>query len=210
MPRIYKPKKELSILSLKVPTGAATDRDGCRLYLFTLAEQMFPTRFEELRKKALPFYGWAETEASDAALEMIVARWVRTLRFVTYPPKLSKWAMLKKDLWVRDLATERVRAWREGEPAVTNLLIGGVKPNAAPRRVNETPSAWLKRNVKARLDAGKVPEWARTLRFVDHFKWFLQHRVGKRSYESLADEAGTATSTVARAVRALAALVDPD
>lgn len=212
MPRIHKPKKDLLIVSVK-GREEATIRDAYRLHLFALAEQMFPARFEDFRKTALPLYFRAETDASaEVGLDLEIARWARTLNLVEYPPDLPDWARPKRDLWVRELAAERLRAWHQTEPRVINFLIGGVGPNTVPRRTNETPAAWRKRIIKAKLHASakrNVPEWERTLRFQDHFKWFVQRRVGKAALKSLARD-GQSPQAVAEAIRSIATIVDPD
>jgi hypothetical protein len=217
--RTYKPKKDVLIVSVKGRKSLDTIRDACRLHIFALAERMFPARFADLKKRALPLYVLAEKDASAiAALDMEIARWARTLDLVKYPPDLPGWALPRRDLWLRELAANRLRAWREGEPGTENFLIGGVRPNAEPRRSNlmpgreadETPAAWRKRIVRAKLNSSRsVPEWERILRFEEHFRWFVKHRVGKTLLKSLARD-GQTLQAVAQAIRAVAGIIDPE
>jgi hypothetical protein len=62
MARRYEPKKDAEIRSLP---GTEEARDAWRFYLFTLAEELYPARFQELKRRALPIYRLCWVPADD-------------------------------------------------------------------------------------------------------------------------------------------------
>jgi hypothetical protein len=84
--RTHNPKKKLSILRLKGPGGGTVAvRDTFRLYVFALAEKLYPKRFAKLKERALPLYkaaiekppviGYVDTAAIRARLSKFPAPW---------------------------------------------------------------------------------------------------------------------------------------
>jgi hypothetical protein len=193
MPRIYRAKKDVSVRKLGPAPDGNLVRDAWRLYTFSLAEELFPERFEELREHP-----------------HAIASWVRSLNLVRYPDSLPDWALPKCDLWLRQLAHDWLRARHEGEQPISNTIVGGVPKSAAPQGNDETPEAFKKRIVRAKVTLGRgrnVPGWHHMSHFKCHFEWFLRYRIERYTYEKLAEHVGANTSTVKRAVKTVAALI---
>jgi hypothetical protein len=218
-------KKEVGIYTLGQAINPdeinADEVSACRLYCFSLAEDLYVGVFEELRNTCLPLcrnIGELERKRKLrrlAELEQRIERWSRTLNLVRYE---QGQVGAINDFWVRELAFQRLQAWQNGHPRVTNAVIGGRMPSlVVPGRLPyETDHEWHQRvkNATTKYDRN-VPLWRRSGHFHHHFEWYVRHRVGKLSFQAIADDCNrldssqsiTAT-TILRGCEAISKLID--
>ena len=236
-------KKDVVVwTSLNVTAKSSNPEDEVqywRLYLFVLAEELFPDRFKELKRRVLPIYERYVSSRphhhSDVMprLPSITSRKIsqailRVPIEVELEDRIQRWVdklclANHDDFWVRELALRRVQAWHEGLVGMPNpvlwgskaLVIQGLKPREDERifrqRVREGVDNYLK---------NEVPRWKATRKFRHHFEWFLQHRVGGKKLTELAYvwdkrngskewEEPTHASVIQRGIRSVANVVDP-
>jgi hypothetical protein len=172
-------------------------RDAGRLYLFIVAEELYPNRFQELKRRALPLIKQKGTPNSalivvrrgharcsvPAAIELErrIADWVRGLGIVRSKNGVD-------DFWLRQLAMKRLEAWHKGQSQMPMPSFS--KPS---RRSDESKQGFGKRN--SIQQAFEDPRAMRV--FKHHFVWFLRYRM-----EGISSEKGISLEHVGRLCRA--------
>jgi hypothetical protein len=231
----YKPKKDVVAWDLATATKGPTEtqRGVWRLFAFILAEEMFPERFAELKRRVLPIYErhLASPTRPDqevhiryshahfacpafVELEQRIARWARKLGIVSYfdanpsPPEC--------DLWLRDLALRRVQSWHAGEEKMAVPAIGGIPALIIPGLLSHESAAQFQGRVRKStveyLQKEALP-WRATRRWRHHFVWFLRYRIEKITLAELAAEhareqcTACTAPTVLGGIRSVAALL---
>jgi hypothetical protein len=235
---MVKPKKEISARSLYVSTESdLAMRDAFRFLLFMLAERLFPARFNELRRRVLPIYerlrparrgGKVSSGATgqtvirrghatwsvptEVELHQRIGRWVRRLGVVK-----------NSDYWLRELTLQRVRAWQEGCDRMPIPLIGGIPPLVIAGLRPDEDSRGFRQRARKEIDdylRREAPRWRMKRKFLHHFEWFLQNRMGGKKPSQLAREwdkrkglkewdEPTHVGVVQRGIQSVADLVDP-
>ncbi len=208
-------KKDVRIHGLRefADTITQEERDAWRRYCFALAEDLYGNIFEELRQTCSNLLGDSSRRkarfapVANGELELPIQKWAEKLNLVQNTEKVPM-----RDLWLRDLAFQRVMAWNGGRKKTTSYLISRLPPLIVDGRFpDETDSAWRRRVEAARRKYDlKMPRWGLSSHFSQHFEWLIHRSVGRMTFEAIASKYNTNGPNVLRAVRKIRSLIDPD